>query len=149
MSDLELVAMCDVSAGTRGLARDYEKQLAAAARPLIQACDACQHVQFPPMLRCPRCGSAGLAWVDGGATGRISTFVTVYAEEATPGYSLPGRLASRTPYTTLFVALDEHPGVRIPALLADGDAPPLTGTAPAVSLTVSAPPRPVVMASTR
>jgi uncharacterized OB-fold protein len=144
---MQMIAACDVSGGTRGLASDYRQQLIAAGRPLVQTCIRCHGMQFPPLLRCPRCHEDTLAWVDGGDTGRISTFVTVFGQEQTPSYAVPSQLAERMPYTTLFVTLERYDGVRVAALLTEGQQLSASAAGSRVILSVTTTPRPVLLAA--
>jgi uncharacterized OB-fold protein len=146
VTTVQPLAQCDLSAGTPGLAIDYRAQLSAALRPVVQACAECGRVQFPPTLRCPLCRSAALAWVDGGENGEVATFVTVSAQERTAGYSIPKHLSERLPYTTVFVTLAMHGGVRVPALLDDEVPLSAVRVGLRVRLSVAGASRPVLVA---
>jgi uncharacterized OB-fold protein len=144
---VEPLAPCDLATGTLGLALDYRSQLSVRERPVVQACTECGRVQSPPTLRCPACRSAALGWVDGGATGKVATFVTVSAQERTPAYSIPKHLEARLPYTTVFVTLALHQGVRVAALLAEDVSPGAVKVGVTVRLSVAGGSRPVLVAT--
>ena len=147
MTAAQRLAPCDLSAGTPGLAVDYRARLSTAGRPVVQACTACGRAQFPPTLRCPVCRSAALTWVDGGEKGEIATFVTVSAQERTPGYAIPKHLEARLPYTTVFATLALHSGVRVPALLAEDVPPGAVKVGVSVRLRVAGGSRPLLVAT--
>jgi uncharacterized OB-fold protein len=111
------VARCDTTGGSAGLAKDYNSWLEAESRVLVQRCDSCELAQFPPMLRCRACQSDRLSWIDGGSTGTLATWVTVFGSEQTPGYAVPKWLLTSLPYASAFVLLDLIPNVRVPALM--------------------------------
>jgi hypothetical protein len=87
-----------------------------------------------------------LAWVDGGENGEVATFVTVWAQERTAGYSIPKHLAERLPYTTVFVTLAMHDRVRVPALLDDEVPFSAVRVGLPVRLSVAGTTRPVLVA---
>lgn len=66
----------------------------------IQRCDGCGRHVFYPRQICPHCGSAALAWVRPGGTGRIYSLTTV-----------PPARAGEPPRHIALVDLDE--GVRL------------------------------------
>lgn len=108
-------------AGVQVLADRYRAVTREHGGPVVQACDTCARVQFPPMLACAACGSLELSFVGCGPTGRVGTFVTVHTSEVTPSMSIPRRLRDQVPYSSVYVVPDGAPGVRLPALMLGPD----------------------------
>src|SRR5579862_1673330 len=73
-------------------------------RVVLQRCDACTRVRFPPMPSCPWCGSRQVSAVEATGRGTIYSFVTAH-QAVSPGYE--GEL----PYTVATVQLEDGPRV--------------------------------------
>jgi uncharacterized OB-fold protein len=90
----------------------------AAHRILLQRCGECGRTRFPPMPRCPWCGSDTFDVAESTGRGVVYSFVTAQVA-ISPGYEGP------LPYTVATVELSEGPRVlgRVepPAPLAIGD----------------------------
>jgi uncharacterized OB-fold protein len=71
---------------------------------LLQKCDSCGDVQFPPRVRCLRCLSEATGWVESPGLGTIYA-ITRCHRTANP------ELAGDLPFDVAIVALDE--GVRM------------------------------------
>lgn len=106
--------------GVAELAADYRASSEQRRQVLIQRCPICASRYFPPQLRCSKCGAQELEWEPCGSRGRIKTWVTVHGQEETASMSVPRRLKERTPYSTVFLALDDAPEIRIAALYFHG-----------------------------
>jgi uncharacterized OB-fold protein len=116
-TDPLVLRQCDLQRGVQGLADDFNAAVRSNRAPIAQRCDDCGTAQFPPMLSCPVCRSQELSWVSCGNTGTVGTFVTVHTSEATPSMSIPRRLRALVPYTSVYVAPDAVPSVRVAALM--------------------------------
>jgi uncharacterized OB-fold protein len=75
-----------------------------AHRVVLQRCDACGRVRFPPMGTCPYCGSPLASEVAATGRGTIYSFVTAH-QTVSPGYD------GDVPYTIATVELEEGPRV--------------------------------------
>jgi uncharacterized OB-fold protein len=71
---------------------------------VLQQCDACGRVRFPPMPACPWCGAPDASWIAASGEGRIYSWVGVQ-RALTPG------LEAELPYTIATVELAEGPRV--------------------------------------
>ena len=69
---------------------------------LIQRCQDCGHMWFPPMPNCSNCLSERLEWAPMKGTGKVHSFI-VYHQGWLPGY------LKQTPYNVAIVQLDEGP----------------------------------------
>ncbi len=67
----------------------------------FQRCGTCQHVSWPPVKACERCGSTALRWERVSGKGRIISWCTFFQQY------YPGVLP--TPWDTILVELDEGP----------------------------------------
>jgi uncharacterized OB-fold protein len=114
---VEVLGSCPVERGVQGIADDYRAVMEEHRVPVAQRCDECSAAQFPPLLGCRSCLSARLSWVSCGDRGVVGTFVTVHTAETTPSMSIPRRLLDKVPYSSVFVAPDDLPGVRLVALM--------------------------------
>ncbi len=72
----------------------------AEGRLLIQRCDACGRVRFPPLPSCPYCGTRLASVVAANGTGHVYSWVTV-RQALTP------EPAGDVPYAIAVVQLDE------------------------------------------
>jgi len=86
----------------------------AAAREelCIPRCEACGELGWYPPEECRYCGGPSLAWSR--VSGRATLFSFTHVRRA-----LFGAYASKAPYTTGLVALDEDPSVRLVTLFVD------------------------------
>lgn len=77
-------------------------QAAREERLVMQRCDDCGHIRFPPRLLCPSCHSAGTRWVELSGRGRVASF-TVMRRAPAPAFQ------ARVPYVLALIDLDEGP----------------------------------------
>jgi uncharacterized OB-fold protein len=76
-------------------------------RLLLQHCDDCSHVQFPPSSVCARCGGGALSWKQASGAGKVFSWIVVR-------HPVPKQVyASDVPYVVALVELTE--GVRVPS----------------------------------
>jgi len=75
-------------------------------RLLIQRCDDCGRLRFPPRPMCPDCNSLEHSWVDAAGTGTIWSWVVVHPP-VLPAYN------AFAPYPVIVVELDEDPTLRM------------------------------------
>jgi uncharacterized OB-fold protein len=71
---------------------------------LIQRCQACGHLQFPPLPECSRCLREDLAWVRSSGKGNVYSYI-VYHQAWHPGFG------EEMPYAVAIIELEE--GVRL------------------------------------
>jgi uncharacterized OB-fold protein len=71
-------------------------------RLLLQRCEACDHVQIPPLSVCPACLGSSLAWTEAGGGGVLRSWTVFHRAYWTS-------LAPALPYAVCLVALDEGP----------------------------------------
>ena len=69
---------------------------------LVQRCQDCGHMWFPPVPNCTTCLSTHYDWVPVKGTGKVHSFI-VYHQGWLPGY------LKSTPYNVAIVQLDEGP----------------------------------------
>jgi uncharacterized OB-fold protein len=93
-------------------------QAAAEGRLVIQRCNACGALRWPPLVGCPECRSRRTAWVDVAPTGTVWSFV-VYHRAFQPS------LKHEIPYTVAMVELDDGPFMV--GRLASAEKPPVVG----------------------
>jgi uncharacterized protein len=79
---------------------------------LLQHCNVCQRVRYPPMPTCPYCGSRDASWVQCGGKGVVYSWIRVET-------ALDPARAAEVPYSFGIVQLEEGP--RIVARI-EGDA---------------------------
>ncbi len=77
---------------------------------ILQACDDCDAIRFPPRPMCPACTSFAHSWKPASGRGRIWSWVVAHPPV------LPA-FADRAPYNVVVVELDE--GVRMLGNLID------------------------------
>lgn len=87
-------------------------EAARAGRLVIQTCNICGRMQFPPDLLCRYCQADDLRFDPVSGRGRVQTFA-VYVRSFTPGYEAPFSLA--------FVQLVEDPTVRLMTNLVEAE----------------------------
>lgn len=88
---------------------------------VFQRCGQCSRSWFPPMPRCPHCGSDSAVFEESSGLGTIYTFTVTE-------YVFHPAFADRVPYAIVTVDLDEGPRVHVP----------LRGYDPAVGVTIGA-----------
>jgi len=87
---------------------------AAQGRLAVQACDECEHVQFPPNAVCENCQSVSLSARPTSGRGTLYA-MTVMRQPFHPGW------ADSVPYVIAMVELDDAPGVRVQANILNAD----------------------------
>jgi uncharacterized OB-fold protein len=85
----------------------------AHERILLQRCADCARLRFPPMGRCPYCGSAGAGIEDVVGTGAVYSWTVVHR-------AFDPAFAAEVPYTVVTVDLDNGPRL---AVRLDGGRP--------------------------
>ena len=93
-------------------------QAAAEARLVVQRCNSCGALRWPPLSGCPECRSRDTTWVDVVGSGTIWSFVVYHR-------AFSASLRDQIPYTVAMVQLDEGP--YLVGRLVDGDKPPKVG----------------------
>ncbi|MGQ4875767.1 MAG: Zn-ribbon domain-containing OB-fold protein [Promethearchaeia archaeon] len=78
---------------------------------LLQKCNACGEIFFPPRLLCPECLSEDISHVESKGTGTLYAFTEIRAR--TPGF--------KTPFVLGLIELDEKPGRFLSQILAPYD----------------------------
>lgn len=73
---------------------------------VVQACDSCGEMRFPPHPYCAGCRSPSVSWVPVSGRGTIWSFVIAHQP------TLPG-FAEFTPYPVVVVTLDEGKHLRM------------------------------------
>lgn len=73
---------------------------------LMQRCDQCNEMRFPPRPMCPHCQCISCQWAAVSGRGRIWSFVA-------PESPLLPAFESLKPYVTALVELDEDPTLRL------------------------------------
>ena len=71
---------------------------------IIQNCDSCNKLQYPPKPACDLCGSDSLSWKETSGKGHVLSFFVVY----------DGRYQVRIPdqpYNVAVITLDDDPGI--------------------------------------
>jgi len=87
---------------------------------VIPRCADCATWVWYPQAICPACGRRRIGWTPVSGRGRIFTWVRAHRS------FLPG-LQVRVPYVTALVELDEHPSLRLAALLVEDGREPTVG----------------------
>jgi uncharacterized OB-fold protein len=75
---------------------------AREGRLVVQRCDACASLRWPPLPGCPECLHSGAEWTDVSPRGEVWSFV-VYLR------AFSKDLAADVPYTVAVVKLDDGP----------------------------------------
>lgn len=84
---------------------------------VVQRCDSCGRLRFPPRPACPWCQSFDFSWPALSGRGTVWSFVVPHPP-LLPAY------AELAPYNVIVVALDEDPTIRLVGnLVASADAP--------------------------
>jgi uncharacterized protein len=111
------------SAGFWAAAREH--------RLVVQQCEACGKVRFPPHPYCSACRSPQMTWTEVAGRGRIWTYAVVH-KPVLPAYE---RLA---PFPVAYISLDDHPGVRMTGNIVAAPGAPIN-SAPLDSIYIGAP----------
>ncbi|MCG8434751.1 MAG: Zn-ribbon domain-containing OB-fold protein [Gammaproteobacteria bacterium] len=75
---------------------------AAEGRLIIQQCNRCKAVQYPPRRNCAACWHDQLDWIEGSGKGTVESF-TIVARAPTQDFR------EKVPYVVAAVRLDEGP----------------------------------------
>jgi uncharacterized OB-fold protein len=75
---------------------------AAEGRLVVQRCDSCEALRWPPLAGCPECRSRDTTWVDVAPVGTIWSFVVYHR-------AFSAALKDEIPYAVAMVQLDEGP----------------------------------------
>ncbi len=102
---------------------DRNRRWFTAGKIVLQACTACDAVQFPPEDACRRCGGFDFGTRESAGRGHVESAVVVH-------HPVHPALRAHVPYAVVLVSLDDAPGVRIvgnvlnraPDAVAIGDA---------------------------
>lgn len=81
----------------------------AAAREkrlVVQKCNGCGTLRFPPRPYCGACRSADMSWKDMSGRGKLWSFVVVH-NPTMPDF------ADKVPFPVIVVELDDAPGIRM------------------------------------
>lgn len=84
---------------------------------MVQRCDRCQALRWPPLAGCPECRHRATTWVEVPPLGTVWSFVVYHR-------AFQRELASQIPYTVVMIELDDgpymigrlQPGSRTPAV---------------------------------
>lgn len=76
---------------------------------LVQRCNTCQHLQFPPDAACQACSSAALEFVSVSGRGKVFSFSETVSGARHPYFQ------SIVPYLVGMVELDEQEGLIFPS----------------------------------
>jgi uncharacterized OB-fold protein len=88
---------------------------ASENRLVIQRCQHCGRWQYPPVERCPQCGSAELSWLPASGKGVVHTFTVfhIFYDKA---------FKDDLPYNVAVIALEEGPLMLSNIIGIDNDA---------------------------
>ena len=75
-------------------------------RLVVQKCDGCGRLRFPPHPYCAICRSAKMSWQQVSGRGKLWSFVVVHNP------TLPD-FADKVPFPVVVVAIDEDPRIRM------------------------------------
>jgi len=98
----------------------------AGGELMVQACDACGALRFPPRVMCPECQSTERSWRAVSGRGVIWSFVVVHPP-VLPAY------APYTPFPVITVTLAEKPSLRMVGNLVTGPGGDINSVDPAGS----------------
>ena len=93
-------------------------EAAGHARLVVQRCNSCGVLRWPPLKGCPECRHRDSAWVDAIPAGTIWSFVVYHR-------AFTAELKTEVPYTVVMVELDDGP--YMVGRLVDGEKPPTVG----------------------
>ena len=71
-----------------------------AGRLLVQRCDTCRALRWPPLTGCPECRGRGATWAEVEPVGTVWSYVT---------YHRAFQAALRVPYSVAMIALKDGP----------------------------------------
>ncbi len=91
---------------------------------VVQRCDGCGRLRFPPRPMCPHCRSFELTWAP------MSGRATIWSY-AVPHPPLLPAFQPLAPYPVVVVALDEDPGIRMVGNLLAHEGAPINSVDPA------------------
>jgi hypothetical protein len=91
---------------------------------LVQQCESCGNLQFPPRQMCPRCRSFELGWQPVSGRGTVWSYVVTHPP-LLPAYQ------ELAPYNVVVVELDEDPTLRMVGNLVAGVGEPINSVDPA------------------
>jgi uncharacterized OB-fold protein len=91
---------------------------ARKGRLVIQRCQACGELRWPPLVGCPECHGRVATWDEVRPTGTIWSFVVYHRAFA-------AELKDEIPYTVAMVHLDDGP--YLVGRFEDADSPPVIG----------------------
>ncbi|QRP42832.1 Zn-ribbon domain-containing OB-fold protein [Amycolatopsis sp. FDAARGOS 1241] len=91
---------------------------AGQGRLVVQRCDSCEALRWPPLSGCPECRGRDTTWAEVSPTGTIWSFVVYHR-------AFSASLKDQVPYTVAMVQLDEGP--YLVGRLVDGEKPPRVG----------------------
>jgi hypothetical protein len=75
---------------------------AGEGRLVVQRCNSCQALRWPPLSGCPDCHSRDTTWVDVEPRGTVWSFVVYHR-------AFQASLTGEVPYTVAMVQLDDGP----------------------------------------
>jgi uncharacterized OB-fold protein len=90
-------------------------EAARLGRLVIQRCNTCGELRWPPLAGCPECRSRDTTWDEVSPSGTIWSFVVYHRAFA-------AELKNEIPYTVVMVQLDDGPYV-VGRFVADGRKP--------------------------
>jgi uncharacterized OB-fold protein len=93
-------------------------QAAAEGRLVVQRCNSCGALRWPPLSGCPECRSRDTTWVDVAQSGTVWSFVVYHR-------AFQASLKDEIPYTVAMVQLDDGP--YLVGRLAVGEKPAAVG----------------------
>jgi uncharacterized OB-fold protein len=77
-------------------------QAAAQGRLVVQRCNSCDALRWPPLSGCPECRGRDTTWVDVAPSGIVWSFVVYHR-------AFQASLKDQIPYTVAMVQLDDGP----------------------------------------
>jgi uncharacterized OB-fold protein len=93
-------------------------EAAAQGRLVVQRCESCKNLRWPPLSGCPDCHSRDTTWLEVRPSGTIWSFVVYHR-------AFQSELRSQIPYTVAMVELDDGP--YMVGRLTAGDRTPVVG----------------------
>jgi uncharacterized OB-fold protein len=90
-------------------------QAAREGKLIVQRCDCCSALRWPPLPGCPECRKRATTWVEVAPSGTVWSFV-VYHRAFQP------ELTTQIPYAVAMIELDDGPYM-IGRLTRDGEPP--------------------------
>jgi uncharacterized protein len=93
-------------------------QAAREGRLVVQRCNSCAALRWPPLSGCPECHSRDTTWVPVAPSGTIWSFVVYHR-------AFQAELKAEIPYTVAMIELDDGP--YLVGRLVTGEKPPAVG----------------------